>query len=446
MASPQVHFPPLPSTSVLGNPPTGGSYADNVSTTIPKANVFPVSFYAPGQKKLSFNLNDLSEGKTVWNNALIGYSLGPRPYYERLLKAMQKLWPLKGSMSLLSLADGFFLLKFTTSEDLESILSGGPWFLLGKPFILQRWSPKFKPKRDEAAPIPLWIKIVDFPLALWTPTGISRIASYIGVPISVDALTANRTRLTFARVCVQITKDSILHEEIPIEIDGEDLILSVIYDWKPDRCEGCGSLIHPFSLCPKNPNPQPFLPPQPPKNRGRSTSRHRASQTRRSPSRKPTTNPTISAETSTNPIDPKLNIIQDTSLPVNETLPASSLPVNDSLPISYNQTLIPPLPNLNSPTEVSSSSEQPTPNYLPNIPKIPLGNKFDFLQSAEEDTPNHVDSLSENGSSSIPNVGEEPPDTSTSTGKKPKPDKGKSPSKSKPPKGKSAKKAKPSKF
>ncbi|KAI0520167.1 hypothetical protein KFK09_007638 [Dendrobium nobile] len=434
MASLHLDFPPPPSASVLGVPPSGGSYAENVSTTVPKANVFPVSFYAPGQKKLSFNINDLSEGKTVWNNALIGYSLGPRPFYERLLKAMQKLWPLKSSMSLLSLADGFFLLKFTTSEDLESILSGGPWFLLGKPFILQRWSPKFKPKCDEAAPIPIWIKIVDFPLALWTPTGISRIASYIGIPISVDALTANRTRLTFARVCVLITKDSILHEEIPIEIDGEDMVLSVLYDWKPDRCEGCGSLIHPFSLCPKNPNPQPVLPPQPPKNRGRSTSRHRAPQLRRSPSKQPSQNPSFVAETSTNPINPQQNLIPD-----------SSPPGSEILPVSQNPTLNPPLPNLNSPTEISSSSEQPTPHYQPNIPKIPLGNKFAFLQSAEEDPPNPDDSVSENDSSSIPTIGEEPPDTSTSLGKKSIPVKGKSPTKSKPPKGKSAKKAKPTK-
>ncbi|PKU59626.1 uncharacterized protein LOC110106371 [Dendrobium catenatum] len=341
---------------------------------------------------------------------------------------MQKLWPLKGSMSLLSMADGFFLLKFTTSEDLEAILSGGPWFLLGKPFILQRWSPKFKPKRDEASPIPIWIKIVDFPLALWTPTGISRIASYIGVPISVDSLTANRTRLTFARVCVLITKDSILHEEIPIEIDGEDLVLPVIYDWKPERCEGCASLIHPFSLCPKNPNLQTILPPQSNKHRGRSTSRHRVSQTRRSPSSKPTQPP------SQDPL-PATTILKPTTNPIPESNLASSLIVTKNLP----------LPNLNSPTEVSSSSEHPPSTSLPNLPKIPLGNKFASLQLAEGESSNPVDSHSGNESSFMPDNDEEPPDTS-SFDKKTKVEKGKSPAKTKPPKGKSAKKAKPTKY
>ncbi|KAI0495443.1 hypothetical protein KFK09_021744 [Dendrobium nobile] len=438
MASPSQKYPPLPNSSVLGLPTPGLSYADNVSAPTTKPNAFPVTFFSPGQKKLSFNVNDLSEGKTIWNNALIGYSLGPRPYYERLLKAMQKLWPLKGSMSLLLMADGFFLLKFSTSEDLESILSGGPWFLLGKPFILQSWSPKFKPKRDEAAPIPLWIKIVDFPLALWTPTGISRIASYIGIPVSVDALTANRTRLTFARVCVLITKDSILHDEIPIEIDGEDLVLSVIYDWKPDRCEGCGSLIHHFSLCPKNPNPQHILPPQPPKNHGHSSSRHRTSQPRRSPSSKPPTKPVItdgppSNSTALPPIPP----------PKPDTV---SRPNTDNIPPPDKLS---PLPNLNSPTEVSSSSDLPTPLCLLNIPKLPLVNKFASLQSGDGELANVVDCLSENDSSTIPTHEKDPPDSfdssSTSTDNKSKPDKGKSPANTKPPKGKSAKKAKATK-
>ncbi|XP_020692280.1 uncharacterized protein LOC110106668 [Dendrobium catenatum] len=443
MASPSQDFPPLPNSSVLGLPPSGLSYADNVSAPASKPNTFPVSFFSPGQKKLSFNVNDLSEGKSIWNNALIGYSLGPRPYYERLLKAMQKLWPLKGSMSLLSMADGFFLLKFSTSEDLESILSGGPWFLLGKPFILQRWSPKFKPKRDEAAPIPLWIKIVDFPLALWTPTGISRIASYIGIPVSVDALTANRTRLTFARVCVLISKDSVLHDEIPIEIDGEDLVLPVIYDWKPDRCEGCGSLIHPFSLCPKNPNPQHILPPQPPKNRGRSSSRRRTSQPRRSPSTKPSSKPptnspaTIGPPSNSTALPPILRPKQDVVPP----------PITDPVPLPDKPSS---LPNLNSPTEVSSSSDIPTPLCLLNTPKLPLVNKFASLQSGDGDLANAADCLSENDSSTIPTNEKDSPDsfdtTSTSTDKKSKPDKGKSPAKAKPPKGKSAKKAKATKF
>ncbi|XP_020695253.1 uncharacterized protein LOC110108800 [Dendrobium catenatum] len=207
---------------------------------------------------------------------------------------MKKVWNLNGSMSLLSLADGFFLMKFTSLEDLDKVWMGGPWFLLGKPFILQRWSPKFQPVRDESASILLWIKIINLPLALWSPTGISRIASYVGIPISVDSLTANGTRLTFARVCVQINKNSPLHDVISIEIDGDDMDLKVVYDWKPTPCEGCGSLFHPFSLCSSNRNPKPSISivHRP---RGRSMSRHPNSKNLSTSAKPPIPRPTVAA-------------------------------------------------------------------------------------------------------------------------------------------------------
>ncbi|XP_020687492.1 uncharacterized protein LOC110103220 [Dendrobium catenatum] len=270
-------FPPLTGASILGTPslPLSSSYAANLAAPSGSRPEWPMSYSKPA-KKLSFASKDLSEGKSLWNLSLVGYSLGPRPYYERLRLAMERAWKLKGDLSLLSLADDFFLLKFTAVEDYDMVSAGGPWFLLGKPFILQRWDPKFQPKRDEAAAIPLWIKILNLPLALWTPSGISKIASYIGIPLYVDALTANRTRLTFARVCVEVNKDSILAEEIPMEIDGMDLTLKVVYDWKPTRCEGCGSLIHSFAICPQNPDPKPAIPIKAPP-RGRSKSRAPAS-------------------------------------------------------------------------------------------------------------------------------------------------------------------------
>ncbi|KAI0520067.1 hypothetical protein KFK09_007532 [Dendrobium nobile] len=348
---------------------------------------------------------------------------------------MQKFWPLKGSMTLLSLADGFFL-KFTSSEELESVLSGGPWFILGKPFILQRWSPKFKPKHDEATPIPIWIKIVYFPLALWTLTGVSRIASYIGIPLSVDSLTANRSRLTFVRACVLISKDSTLSDEIPLEIDGEEMVLKVLYDWKPNRCEGCGSLIHPFSLCPKNPNPQPVLPPQAPKNRGRSSSRARSSRPHRSKSKAPTSNPRLS----------EVNIQSDPPL-------ISSLPLPDppallappKLPLITSPSKNTPIPNLNIPTEETSSSEISIIPRPPQGPTIPLVNKFATFQTDECSTSNSLDSCSENETVNFKQV-EDPPDLRNLVVNPPQTKSsmqtGKSPNKSKPPKGKSAKKAK----
>ncbi|KAL0904222.1 hypothetical protein M5K25_026305 [Dendrobium thyrsiflorum] len=105
MALPLEDFPPLTNTSILGPSPAPlvTSYADNLSSPSLSAP-FPVDFVPPAQK-LAFVSEDLSEGAAIWSLSLVGYSLGQRPFYERLLSSMRKVWKLKGELSLLSMAD-----------------------------------------------------------------------------------------------------------------------------------------------------------------------------------------------------------------------------------------------------------------------------------------------------------------------------------------------------
>ncbi|XP_020677908.1 uncharacterized protein LOC110096349 [Dendrobium catenatum] len=299
---------------------------------------------------------------------------------------MEKAWKLKGDLSLISLVDDFFLLKFTAVEDYDMVLAGGPWFLLGKPFILQRWDPKFQPKRDESAAIPLWIKIVNLPLALWTPSGISKIASYIGIPLYVDALTAKRTRLTFARVCVEVDKNSVLADEIPIEIDGLDINLKVVYDWKPTRCEGCGSLIHSFALCPKNPTPKVLIPQKPP-TRGRSKSRGPAARAVSNSREKVSLVPPVHEKPHQKP-----------------NLEPSSSKVPPDLPSGKSIVL----PNLNLPQADSFLANHSLPNTLLKPTQVLLANSFQALPLDAavnpEDDPNDEEVIEEETSSSSKTV------------------------------------------
>ncbi|KAI0497454.1 hypothetical protein KFK09_020681 [Dendrobium nobile] len=368
-------FPPLPGTSALGAPPRPlVSYADNLASPPVLPDDWPMSFITP-TAKLSISTDELAAGKSIWTHSLVGYSIGPRPYYERLLGAMNKAWKLKGSFSLLSMADGFFLLKFTSAEDMEYVFSGGPWFLLGKAFILQKWNPKFKPIRDESALIPIWIKILDLPLALWTPAGISKIASFVGIPLSVDSLTAKRTRLTFARVCIHISKDSKLPDEIPLDLDGEDMTLKVVYDWKPTPCEGCGSLFHPFSLCPSNPNPKPAQTNI--HSRGRSKSRRPLPR-----SSAPTPNPSLPNQVSSNSPPAEAVLVPPSITEPNPTPPLLSLPPPQSVSQPEEPNIpveqVSAIPNLNLPNEESSSSLPSLPFQL-IPPQVLINNSFASL-------------------------------------------------------------------
>ncbi|KAI0488971.1 hypothetical protein KFK09_028812 [Dendrobium nobile] len=109
MAGSREDFPPLSKATEHGQQSATfpAPWTDNFTTPEPRSEVFPMTFVPPEQK-LSFSTDDLSEGISFWNLTLVGYSIGQRPYYERLLASMRKLWKLKGSMSLISLPEGFF--------------------------------------------------------------------------------------------------------------------------------------------------------------------------------------------------------------------------------------------------------------------------------------------------------------------------------------------------
>ncbi|XP_028554325.1 uncharacterized protein LOC114580556 [Dendrobium catenatum] len=156
-------------------------------------------------------------------------------------------------MQLLSLNDGFFLLRFSCREDFDMVWSRGVWFLLGKPFLLQKWHLKFKPKKEKFSSVPIWVKIHDLPLACWNSEGISRIASKIGVPVAADKLTEQKIRLTYAQISVLVDNLATYPKEIQVSLDGDVVSLKVQYEWRPYPCEHCKSLMHFSSSCPTKP-------------------------------------------------------------------------------------------------------------------------------------------------------------------------------------------------
>ena len=60
----------------------------------------------------------------------------------------------------------------------------------------------------------------------------------MGTPLFTDKMTANRERLTFARVCVEIEVEKALPETIPIK--GTNNVVTqqrVEYEWVPIWCK-----------------------------------------------------------------------------------------------------------------------------------------------------------------------------------------------------------------
>ncbi|XP_028553650.1 uncharacterized protein LOC110096650 [Dendrobium catenatum] len=381
-------FPHLSSSSAAATPVSlrnwNQIFAPNPSSA---SKVFNFLHHPSEPDIIPFSSEKLAKGGDDWRLCLVGYSIGRRPFYEALLGAINKTWNLKGSLQLLSLSDGFFLFRFSCVEDYDMAWSKGVWFLLGKPFVLQKWHPKFKPKRENFATVPIWVKIHDLPLACWNSEGISRIASKIGVPLAADHLTEQKTRLTFARVCVLVDCNATYPDFIKVSLDGDIVELKVQYEWRPVLCEHCKSLVHYSSSCPQNPkSSENDMVNNFPKTRGRSFSKK---PTNRFSSKPPTNNrpprsdsrpkdgsiPTIAGPSST-PTSPKhLNSIgQPLHYQAHSPPPTSNKDILQSKPLAED------MPS----KEISDSSSSMKIISHNQSTAITSPNKFEIFNSQTE--------------------------------------------------------------
>ncbi|PWA34057.1 zinc knuckle CX2CX4HX4C [Artemisia annua] len=102
----------------------------------------------------------------------------------------------------------------------------------------------------EPTSIPLWVKLVNVPMEAWTMKGLSSIASCLGKPIIMDAVTTSLCqtgsgRFGYARVLVEMSVEKEFLNEIEICYRDKDNItvgmkkVKVEYSWKPPVCKHC---------------------------------------------------------------------------------------------------------------------------------------------------------------------------------------------------------------
>src|SRR4051812_36217748 len=100
--------------------------------------------------------------------------------------------------------------------------------------MLKEWKADFNLKRDMMRTLPLWVKLPKFPLHLWGAKSLCKIGSAIGVPLVTDECTANKLRVSYARILIEVDVTKEMVKEIAIkDCEGRKLMQSVEYEWKP---------------------------------------------------------------------------------------------------------------------------------------------------------------------------------------------------------------------
>lgn len=156
------------------------------------------------------------------------------------------LWKPTEKIDCVNLGKDYFLIKFSSSDDYDNVLRGGPWFV-GEHFLaIKPWEPYFKASKANLSSIAVWVKFLELPIEFYDLEVLKEIGSVIGPVLRIDSYTATGLRGSYARLCIQIDTGKPLITSIKV---GR-LVQHVMYEGLSSLCFCYGRVGHKLENCP----------------------------------------------------------------------------------------------------------------------------------------------------------------------------------------------------
>lgn len=182
-----------------------------------------------------------------WRKTVVVKLLGKKVNFKLLEANLKKKWTKKGSVTIVDMANEYFLVHFSACEDYNHALFEGPWLVADHYLIVHRWEPMFLQHAEISKKIAVWIRIPRLPLELYNARFLWRIGSSLGTMLKIDKLTSIHSRGQFAHICVEMDLEKPL---VPfIMIRGHKILLE--YEGLHSICFNCGRYGHKADQCPE---------------------------------------------------------------------------------------------------------------------------------------------------------------------------------------------------
>ncbi|XP_058768322.1 uncharacterized protein LOC131642051 [Vicia villosa] len=207
-----------------------------------------MKFIAPqlveGGIEVSIEEADIVDEILFWRPSLVLYALGGELSMHAVKNFMIKNWNFV-QLPDMYYHEGYFILRFSSFRQRDDVLMKGPYSIRNMPLLIHEWRADFNLQTDLLRTLPIWVKLPNLPLYLWGETSLNKIGSALGIPIVTDECTANRLRISYARILVEMDITKELPSEIIIKDNmGEKMQQSIDYEWRPVYCGNCQRFGH----------------------------------------------------------------------------------------------------------------------------------------------------------------------------------------------------------
>jgi hypothetical protein len=210
-------------------------WVDVLSGNRNPANGLAMEFVAParidGETVVDIDAEYVESEVNFWAPSLIMYALGSDLSMSAVKQFMIRNWNFVKLPDMFYNEEGYFILRFHSFQDRESVMMRGPYTIRNMPMLLRNWKPNFCLKRDMLRTLPIWIKLPQLPLYLWGARSLSKIGSALGNPLVTDECTAHMLKISYARMLVEVDVTQALPHDITIrDNEGNTMKQSVEYE------------------------------------------------------------------------------------------------------------------------------------------------------------------------------------------------------------------------
>ncbi|KAL0334278.1 UNVERIFIED_CONTAM: hypothetical protein Sangu_1584000 [Sesamum angustifolium] len=200
-----------------------------------------------GRTTLAFSDTEIEELAARFNLALIGKFSHGAPSYCNLHRLIAGLG-VKGEFTVTMINAKHVVISLSHESDYSRLWLRRIWYLHGYPMRIFKWSPTFTPGQESSV-VPVWACLPELPAHLFHKNALFTIASMIGTPLQIDDFTFNQSKLSKARICVEIDVTHSLMEEFDILIHGTTITQKVEYEQVPHYCRLCKHVGHQDTEC-----------------------------------------------------------------------------------------------------------------------------------------------------------------------------------------------------
>ena len=207
-----------------------------------EANMEPLT---EGMAKVKLSKETKARIRALWSKALIVKVYGRLVGFHYLTFKINALWKPMAKMDCVTLGKGFFLIRFSDSDDFDKVLRGGPWFIREHFLAIKPWEPYFIASEAKLTSVVVWVRFPELPIEFYDAAVLREIGSVIGPVLRIDSYTASETREGYARLCVQVDLNKPLINSIRV---GR-LVQKVLYEGISSLCFCYGKLGHKQDNC-----------------------------------------------------------------------------------------------------------------------------------------------------------------------------------------------------